>query len=453
MFWNLNYWDSVSCLAGEVDNPTKTFPRALMYAVVLVVASYFLPTLAALGVSIDTADWQLGYYGKVAQQVGGNWLAWWIVLAAAASQVGQFQAEMSSDSYQLQGMAERGFLPKALARRSRHGTPTYGILLSSLGVVCLASFSFVDIVELLNAVYCLAELLEFAAFVWLRIKAPYLPRPYRVPLPTWGLIVLLTPATLLLLAVLILPILERNHTMIFATSAAVVIGFILYPLFTMAKEKKWMSFSNLQFDFAHDTAGNARTYTIHASGHLNYDASYNVEYVDVCHDGDTGVRTTGSSMDLGSDHRWGIGSSGRGPGSVADSLGGFAVGQSPRSPFVGRYAHHHSRAVSAPAAVAMAVAAAAPAGPDSSATAAGRSRLSYAIVHTAAADGAAGTHSAGAAGATLTVVGSAASAPLTSGNLSDVAESGELVDEEMPLLDSAAKTAAGMAASERANEV
>jgi hypothetical protein len=65
-----------------------------------------------------------------ATQVGGNWLAWWIVLAAAASQIGQFQAEMSSDSYQLQGMAERGFLPKALASRSKHGTPTYGILLS-----------------------------------------------------------------------------------------------------------------------------------------------------------------------------------------------------------------------------------------------------------------------------------------------------------------------------------
>lgn len=112
-------------------------------------------------------------------QVGGNWLAWWIVLAAAASQIGQFQAEMSSDSYQLQGMAERGFLPKALASRSKHGTPTYGILLSSLGVMGLASFSFVDIVELLNAIYCLAELLEFAAYIWLRIKAPNLPRPYK----------------------------------------------------------------------------------------------------------------------------------------------------------------------------------------------------------------------------------------------------------------------------------
>lgn len=33
--------------------------------------------------------------------------------------------------------------------------------------------------ELLNAIYCLAELLEFAAFIALRITAPHLPRPYR----------------------------------------------------------------------------------------------------------------------------------------------------------------------------------------------------------------------------------------------------------------------------------
>ena len=111
--------------------------------------------------------------------MGGNWLAWWVVAAAAASQIGQFQAEMSSDSYQLLGMAERGFLPKALARRSKHGTPLWGILLSSLGVVALASFSFVEIVELLNAIYCMAELLEFAAFIALRVTAPALPRPYR----------------------------------------------------------------------------------------------------------------------------------------------------------------------------------------------------------------------------------------------------------------------------------
>ena len=42
-----------------------------------------------------------------------------------------------------------------------------------------------QIVELLNIVYCLAELAEFAAFLHLRVAAPALRRPFRVPLPTW----------------------------------------------------------------------------------------------------------------------------------------------------------------------------------------------------------------------------------------------------------------------------
>ena len=33
---NLNYWDSVSTLAGEVAHPRRTFPRALFIAVALV---------------------------------------------------------------------------------------------------------------------------------------------------------------------------------------------------------------------------------------------------------------------------------------------------------------------------------------------------------------------------------------------------------------------------------
>ncbi|KAF9621030.1 hypothetical protein IFM89_015852 [Coptis chinensis] len=40
MFWNLNYWDKASTLAGEVQNPSRIFPKALLGAVVLVVLSY-----------------------------------------------------------------------------------------------------------------------------------------------------------------------------------------------------------------------------------------------------------------------------------------------------------------------------------------------------------------------------------------------------------------------------
>ena len=54
------------------------------------------------------------------------------------------QAEMCSDSFQLLGMAERGFLPAVLARRSRHGTPTLAIVLSSAGVLGLVTFDFLQ---------------------------------------------------------------------------------------------------------------------------------------------------------------------------------------------------------------------------------------------------------------------------------------------------------------------
>ena len=58
------------------------------------------------------------------------------------SQIGQFEAEMSSDSFQLLGMAERGFLPACLARRSRYETPTLAIVLSSVGICFLSMFDF-----------------------------------------------------------------------------------------------------------------------------------------------------------------------------------------------------------------------------------------------------------------------------------------------------------------------
>ena len=66
---NLNYWDSVSTLAGEVPNPAKTFPKALFGAVILVVSTYALPLIVGLGVTTDIADWKLGYFASLAKQV------------------------------------------------------------------------------------------------------------------------------------------------------------------------------------------------------------------------------------------------------------------------------------------------------------------------------------------------------------------------------------------------
>jgi amino acid transporter len=244
MFWNLNYWDTVSTLAGEVRDASRTFPRALFSALGLVVAAYLLPLLVGLGVAPGHGgdDWTLGYFAAVARRVGGAWLAWWVVAAAAVSQLGQFEAEMSTDSYQLQGMAERGFLPAVFARRSRYGTPTAAIAASALGVAAMAWFDFLEIVQLLNVVYCLAEVLEFAAFLRLRATRPDLRRPFRVPLSTAGCVAMLTPAFLLLAFMLLAPIALGEWRVVGFTTAAVAGGAALYPALALLRRRGWVEF-------------------------------------------------------------------------------------------------------------------------------------------------------------------------------------------------------------------
>nr|XP_018680926.1 PREDICTED: probable polyamine transporter At3g19553 isoform X2 [Musa acuminata subsp. malaccensis] len=120
MFWNLNYWDKASTLAGEVEDPSRSFPKALFGAVILVMASYLIPLLAGTG-AMDasiTEEWKDGYFAQVGMVIGGAWLRWWIQAAAAMSNMGLFEAEMSSDSFQLLGMSEMGMLPAIFAERN-----------------------------------------------------------------------------------------------------------------------------------------------------------------------------------------------------------------------------------------------------------------------------------------------------------------------------------------------
>jgi len=53
LLWNLNYWDSISTLAGEVEQPEKNLPRATGWTMALVLTVYLLPLLAATGAQGD----------------------------------------------------------------------------------------------------------------------------------------------------------------------------------------------------------------------------------------------------------------------------------------------------------------------------------------------------------------------------------------------------------------
>lgn len=240
LFWNLNYWDSVSTLAGEVENPGRTLPRALFYGLILVVLGYFFPLLiGTAAVPLDRDMWTDGYFSDIATIVGGVWLRFWVQGASALSNMGMFLAEMSSDSFQLLGMAERGMLPAFFAKRSRYGTPVVGTIFSATGVVLLSCLSFQEIVAAENFLYCFGMIMEFIAFVKLRIEHPATSRPYKIPLGTTGSILMCVLPTSLIVVVLAL---ATSKVIIFSL-LAVFVGLLIPPCLQHCEKQRWLRFS------------------------------------------------------------------------------------------------------------------------------------------------------------------------------------------------------------------
>lgn len=225
LFWNLNSFDSSSAFCADVDDPGRVLPRALLFSVVMVGAGYFLPLLVALGASsAKQDDWVDGYFSVVAREIAGPWLSAWLVFAAGISNIAMFQAELSSDAFQLMGMAERGYLPQIFATRSRHGTPTYGLALGTLVIVCMTVTDLDQLIEMLNFNYAISLVIEYFAFLKLRISRPNLKRPYRIPLSTTGCFVVFTPT---LIAVFVILFLGSAETILFSIVVN-IFGLILF---------------------------------------------------------------------------------------------------------------------------------------------------------------------------------------------------------------------------------
>lgn len=239
-FWNINYWESASCFSADVESPGTVYPKGMLAAVLLVFLASFLPVLVGTGASPDPyTSWHDGYFTHLATKIVGPWLGCLLMFGATMTNIGMFEAEMSSDAWQVAGMADKGILPKILGERNRYGVPTYGVGLSALGVVLLGSMTFTAVIEMLNLLYCLGQIIEFCAFLHLRATQPDLHRPYKVPMGLFGVSVMLS-----------FPLIFIGIILYFATTLTLVLtvlcavcGVGAYYLLKMAKQRQWCDFS------------------------------------------------------------------------------------------------------------------------------------------------------------------------------------------------------------------
>ena len=225
LLWNTSGWDNAGCCAGEVATPSRVYPRAMIYTVLLVTASYLLPVAVGVGIDPNSSLWKEGDFPKVAALIGGPWLGSALTLAGLVSAAGLLNALLCTSARVPFAMAERAMLPRALAvRHPQFATPWKAILVNSIGVAALIPFSFQDLIEVDMFLYAAALILEFAALVWLRIKRPEMARPYRIPLGMAGVIAIsLPPVALCLISIAL-----SNDATRYLSLTGIALGLVVY---------------------------------------------------------------------------------------------------------------------------------------------------------------------------------------------------------------------------------
>jgi amino acid transporter len=235
MFWNLNSFDCAASFADEVVDVRTTFPNGIFLGLGLCYIFYLIPLLLVTGATeYSQSEWVDGHLATIASDIGGDWLGKWMIFAIGISNIALFEAELSSDAFQLMGMAEQGYLPKIFATRSKYGTPTAGILAGTVVIVFMSLADFSQLVEILNANYAISLLMEYAAFVKLRISNKELERPYRIPIPDWFAFFFVLPP---ILAITYLIALSSWTTYIF-TGAVFCTSVVLIGAQQMSKGKQ-----------------------------------------------------------------------------------------------------------------------------------------------------------------------------------------------------------------------
>lgn len=177
--WNYMGWDNASTVAREVDNPQRTYPRAMIAATVLTTITYILPLAAMALAGISAGSFSTGDWTTAARSVGGPLLGMAVIAGGCITGIGMFNALVMSYTRLPMAMAEDGMLPRALARRSRRNVPWVSVLACGLAWALALKLPFERLISIDLILYGSSLLLEFVALVVLRLREPGLTRPFK----------------------------------------------------------------------------------------------------------------------------------------------------------------------------------------------------------------------------------------------------------------------------------
>ena len=187
-------------LAGEVKNPQKNYPRAIILAALI---TFSLLVLGALSIAIIIPKSELSLVGGLMEAFDKflpsfhlKWLTPILGILLVIGAIAEVNSWMISPVKGLHATAVHGNLPPFLQYLNKRGTPTHLLFFQAL-IVSVTAFVFLFMPTISSSFWILTALsaqsylvmyiLMFISAIRLRYTKPHVPRVYKIPYPHKGI--------------------------------------------------------------------------------------------------------------------------------------------------------------------------------------------------------------------------------------------------------------------------
>jgi APA family basic amino acid/polyamine antiporter len=178
-------WNAVTYIAGEVKDPDKNLPRALMYGVSIVIALYLaINAVYIYAVPVTEMKGALRMSEVATTALFGYKTSAWITGIITVSILGALNVVTMIGPRIYYAMAKDGvFFQRLTYIHPSFGTPTKAILLQALwSCLLILTNTWGTLFTYVSVVITLFSAFTVGSVIVLRFKRPELKRPYRL----WG---------------------------------------------------------------------------------------------------------------------------------------------------------------------------------------------------------------------------------------------------------------------------
>jgi len=249
IIYNLEGCDLISAAAGEMKNPARDIPRAVILSAIAISSLYIITTFAVwVVIPVQEINVASGILQVFMTTFSGHGMRQAITVVLGLFISSTLFAEIVTwslgENRMVAEAAKNGELPAILGKMNKDMAPVGASIVSGIiSTVVIVIYGFIarnaselfwHVISFSLIVGLVSYLMLFPAFIILRIRDKAVKRPYRVPGPDWFALLLAVMAEIFVFLAMAVLIMQPGHDfmrsalpIIIGVLIAVVIGEIL----------------------------------------------------------------------------------------------------------------------------------------------------------------------------------------------------------------------------------